>query len=220
MGKHVFLTVLAVSLALLAIAMLIPGQPKEQAVNLPWQIDVLPNGHTRVFGITLGETTLAQAQMQFAEEPEVTLFSKDESVFGVEAYFDQLTLSGIRAKAVLSMGLDQETLQTMYQRGVRISKAVSGVHKITLTGDDLALVMGRPVTAITYLPRADLDADVVRRRFGEPGERVREADNGIEHWLYADRGLDVALHDEKKDVLQYVLPADFSTLRRPLLPAQ
>ena len=45
------------------------NKPDNDAVvtGLPWQIDILPEGNTRVFGITLGQTTLGEAMESIAD---------------------------------------------------------------------------------------------------------------------------------------------------------
>ena len=71
------------------------------------------------------------------------------------------------------------------------------------------------VTAITYMPVARFDADLVRQRFGEPAERLATRDGA--HWLYPPLGLDVLLGDNGEALLQYVPPPDFEQrLRAPL----
>ena len=218
MERYAFLLVLVATLVALAIALLIPGQPKEQAVHLPWQIEAGANGTSRVFGLTLGRSTLMEAKERFQEEAEVSLFATDEGERVVEAYFDQVTLSGIKAKVVIAVDLAPQELDGMYDRGIRIATLGSGIRKITLAPDDLGKAMRAPVASITYLPRIDLDPELVERRFGKPSERIREEEHAIEHWLYPEKGLDIALNEEKKDVLQYVAPSRFNKLvRQPLL---
>jgi len=56
---------------------------------------------------------------------------------------------------------------------------------------------------------------MIVQRFGQPAERVRTAEN-IEHLLYPDKGLDVVLDSDAKELLQYVAPREFARLREPL----
>ena len=66
-------------------------------------------------------------------------------------------------------------------------------------------------------PTVLLDEDLLHKRFGEPAQRIREAENNTTHWLYPERGLDIALNDEGQAVMQYVSPKAFSKLMAPLL---
>lgn len=220
MSRHVFLTVFLGALVLLVVGLLIPAPtPDEQPQRLPWQVRPVPDGLSRVFGITLGETPLGEAEAAFGEEAEVSLFQNEEGERAVEAYFDVLTLDGLKAQMVLTVGVGAGTMDGMYERGLRIATLGSGARRVTLHPDDLARARRTAVTAITYMPKIDLDPELVEKRFGAPARRIEEAESGIVHWLYPEMGLDIALEGEGgQDVLQYVPPKDFEKLVRPLEP--
>ena len=71
--------VLLGTLLLVVIALLIPGQPREKEIHLPWQIRVSDTGESRVFGLTLGQSTLEDARRLFREEPEISMFLVTEA---------------------------------------------------------------------------------------------------------------------------------------------
>jgi hypothetical protein len=222
MERYIFLGVLLFSLLAVAIGIMVPGNTRQstqpEAVYLPWQIETTASGSIRVLGLELGHSTLAEAQQRFREPYEVSLFARDGGERVVEAYFDSITLSGLRARVVLVMALTPEQLDGLYERGVRIATLGSGSRKVTLAADDLQWLAAMPIATLTYIPKSDLSAELVAARFGLPAERIREqgGDSGVEHWLYPQLGLDVALHEKGKEVLQYVQPAHFELLRRPL----
>jgi len=218
MGDHVFLKVLGVTLVLILAALFIPvGQPPEEYRNLPWQIEILDDGSSRVFGIHLGRSTLDEVEQQFQEPSEVSMFATDDGERVVEAYFNTVTLSGFKAKIVATLGFSGDELQAIYDRGERISTLAQGKRKVTLSGEDMQRARRTPVVALTYLPRTDLDEQIVIKRFGEPAERLAEPGGTKEHWLYPDKGLDVVMDKEAREVLQYVVPGEFQQLREPLL---
>ncbi|MCW8919664.1 MAG: hypothetical protein OQL08_12735 [Gammaproteobacteria bacterium] len=223
MERYIFLGVLLFTLLALAIGIMVPGNGKPEAppeaVYLPWQVDLTASGSSRVLGLELGHSTLAEAQQRFRAPYEVSLFAHDGGERVVEAYFDSITLNGLRARVVLVMALTPEQLDGLYGRGVRIATLGSGSRKVTLADSDLQQLAALPFTSLTYIPKLDLSAELIEARFGLPAERVRERrDEGrVEHWLYPQLGLDVALHEKGKEVLQYVPPAHFERLRRPLL---
>jgi hypothetical protein len=107
----------------------------------------------------------------------------------------------------------------MYNNGVRVANMGGGRQKITVAEADLAKLKQTPIASLTYLPKANLDAGMISSRFGEPAERIKERDSLIEHWLYPQKGLDIALDPEGKEVLQYVQPRHFESLRAPLMAA-
>lgn len=209
---RMFMWVLGGTLVALAVALfIIPAPQPDAPKHLPWQIEQV-NGTIRVFGVTLGETPLEQLERQLDEQAEISLFRSPEGNIDVEAYFDQVTLSGIRARLVIPVALTPGEAQAMYDRGVRVATLGSGERKVTLATEDAARVRRSPVAALTYLPKANLSPELVERRFGTPQAKIREpvsSEDAVEHWLYPERGLDVALHEDGKEVLQYVPPAEF-----------
>ena len=92
----------------------------------------------------------------------------------------------------------------------------TGKRKVALSGEDKTAAMHTPIATITYLPKVNLDAVIVEKRFGQPSEKIKEQGTDIEHWLYPEKGIDIALSDEQKDVLQYTLPSRFDSLVAPL----
>ncbi len=217
MGRTVFWPVLVLALVAVAAAVFLPGGRKaEPPRHLPWQIELLPDGGSRVFGITLGRTTLGEMERQLGEEAEVSLFATDDGERVVEAYFNDVTLDGLKARMVAVLDFPPEVLEQLFDRGARIASLARGERKVTLSDPDLALARRTPVVAITYLPRIDLEEPLLLRRFGEPDRRIAEPGGEVVHWLYPERGLDLAVSREAKEVLQYVAPRDFSRLLEPL----
>lgn len=216
MKNKIFLSVLLGGLALVLIGILMPAPDSERGQFLPWQIERTAQGATRVFGITLGETTLQTAEQQMHGSAEVTMFATPDGLYRVEAYFDKVVLGGFASKMVMVMQLSPEEVEAMYLRGARISTLGSGTNKVTLSSEDLRRAYAAPIASLAYLTRATLDDELLLKRFGEPAERVTEPESGTVHWLYPELGLDIALNSKGKAVLQYVLPKDFEALAQPL----
>jgi hypothetical protein len=221
MDKKIILAILAFSALALVIGLLIPGGESGPSQNqpsqtLPWQIEPTSDGSIRVFGLTLGQSTLHDAEQQLRSAASVNLFAEPEQPPIVEAYFDKITAGGLSARMVLVIGVPPEPLSTMYERGARISTLGSGARKVALSDGDLALVRALPIASITYVPRVRLQPEVILQRFGEPAQRITEIDGYTTHWLYPDKGLDVALDEKGHAILQYVAPAQFSRLLVPL----
>ncbi len=86
--------------------------------------------------------------------------------------------------------------------------------KYILLGDDLSQVLNEIIISLTFIPSVNLDEEVILTRFGEPEKRV--ALSGVTHFLYPAKGLDIALHADLKEVLQYVKPEAFQQLVEPL----
>lgn len=216
MGRHIFLSVLGFSIVAVVIGVFIlPGKtPRE--VRLPWQITVTEQGGLQVLGVELGHTTLGEAEVLFSEPAEVSLFVQADGSRVVEAYFDSVDISGIRAKIIVVMALTEEQKAAMYEAGIRVANMGGGRRKVTLADDDLVRLKRMPIGSMTYIPRANLDEKLVKRRFGEPAERIAEPQGKTVHWLYPEKGLDIALNPEESEVLQYVRPEQFESIYGPL----
>ncbi len=223
MDRKMILSILAIGLlAFIGIMLLLPDENiEDQTPRLPWQVEQDGQGRTRVFGFTLGETTLGEIRRLFKEEGEVNLFARlspDHQAVGyaVEAYFDQIYLNRIRGDFVIGIQADPATLAPMYERGLRISQLGSGAKKVKLDPADIATLETLPIAAITYLPWKSLDAEIVMKRFGDPAEKRLEPKTGVSHWLYPDKGMDLAMDKKGGVVIQYVNRDAFADLIAPL----
>lgn len=204
MDRKIVLGLSVVILLALAVAILIPGgRTTESQPRLPWQINVDAEGDSTIFGLTLMRSTLNDAQQLFQAQGKTNLFVSKSGDYALESYFQRLTLSGLRADIVLTYELQQDTAEAMYQRGLRISQLGSGTKKVDLSVEDRQVAGTMKIRYITYLPAADLDEALIRQHFGVPKQQIAE-DSGVMHWLYPEKGLDIAVNPEGKEVFQYL----------------
>ena len=223
MDRKMILSILAFAVfAFIGIMLLLPDENiEDQTPRLPWQVEQDGQGRTQVFGFTLGETTLGEIRRLFQEEGEINLFARldpDHQATGyvVEAYFDQIYLNRIRGDFVIGIQADPATLGPMYERGLRISQLGSGAKKVKLDPADIATLETLPISTITYLPWKSLDAEIVAKRFGTPAEQRLEPETGVTHWLYPDKGMDLAMDKKGGVVIQYVHRDAFADVIAPL----
>lgn len=215
MDRKIILYLLGAAVLAFIAIMLFPGREADPNPKLPWDVTHDEQGRTRVFTFTLGESTFADVRALFNEEGKVNLFAEPDGSHTVEVYFDQIYLSGLRADFVLTLDISDDTAAAMYNRGLRISQLPSGSKKVKLSPEDVDILLDAPVRTITYLPVAQLEADLLERRFGAPAEKIREA-NGVTHWLYPERGLDIGRDPDGGIVIQYVNPQVFEAIVAPL----
>jgi hypothetical protein len=156
----------AAVLGFIGIFLLLPEEVDDGVVRLPWQVGVDEQGRTQPFGFTLGETRLAEVRAVFAEEGKLSLFAQPaDGTLAVEAYFDHIYLSRLRADFIMTLAAEQADLAPMYERGLRISQLGSGAKRVTLDPDDAKRLADYPIRSITYLPWKSLDAGIIERRF-------------------------------------------------------
>jgi len=186
-----------------------------QETGLPWQIERQADGRTQVFGLTLGRSTLADAQKIWGPDGQLAVIVAAGQPAALEAYYESVSAGFVTGRVILSAEMSQGTLDDMRQRAVKVEPTPSGARRFLPGGDDRRLLLLAPIRAISFIPSVNLDEATVLQRFGAPGQRVRSAATA-EHFLYADKGLDLLLDSEGKELLQYVAPGDFARLSGPL----
>lgn len=222
MDKHVFLSVLGFTVLALVGGLYLSSfkQLDTEHAGFPWQIEQLPSGHTRVFNLTIGQSTLSEAEKTFKEISEVSLFVPENSTAVIEAFFGEVKIAGLKSKMVMAIDLSAEEIEAMYNRGTRIATMGSGTRKVTLSNEDLLKVRQSVISSLTYLPKINLDAELLENRFGQPAEKLADAESDAIHWLYPELGVDIALSETKKEVIQYVMPEKFNAVIQPLKDAE
>ncbi len=215
MERKLYWGVGILSVLIFAGSFFMPGKPGEE-YDLPWHIEHPTPDTTRIFGLTLGQTTTNEAERRFHEEAKPSLFKSPDGQLVAEMFFEQVTLAGLKSRIVINIAVPAAELQAMYERGLRIS-GTGGGKKIMPAPDDVARLRALPIGSLTYMPSVRLEGEIFSKRFGQPGQRIREKESGAVHWLYPQDGLDITLGGEEKPVLQYVPPKDFGKLLQPLL---
>ena len=217
--KKLILTVLLIAVFAVVIPMyLIKPQgftAGGQHVSPPWEVKVTPDGHSEVFGLTLGRSTMTDAVRVLGKDMEIGIISAPGEVGNLEAYYQNITLGFVTGKMVMSLPVPRNQVAQMRARAVKSEFMESTTRKSTLTPEDEATAMTVPIDAIALIPSVSLDKSIIEGRFGKPAQVVRTSDH-VEHYLYPDKGIDVVLDSKGKDILQYVAPADFHRLAMPL----
>ncbi|MBI5785093.1 MAG: hypothetical protein HZA64_06510 [Rhodocyclales bacterium] len=213
-----FLAVLAFIIAILVAPMFLSPAPDNrsgQAVaGLPWQIEVLSDGHSRVFDLTIGANTLSDARARFGDG-EMALVAAPGEAASLELYLDTVTVGAVTGKLIVTADLAVETIAAMRQRATKTEYMKSSTKKSALAEQDQPAAFAAPIRGLAFVPSINLDESMILQRFGPPAERIRTSEQ-TEHFLYPERGLDIALDAENKELLQYVAPRDFARLRGPL----
>lgn len=205
MEKKIIFWVVSLSLVAVALAILLPGgRQADPNPKLPWEVRLTPAGTVNVFELSLDNSSLQEARRVFQMEGEINLFIGGDGKPALEAYFERVFLSGLRADFVLVLEADETLLQQLYDRGSRISLSSDTTRKVELGSEDRQLVSKLPIHLINYIPYANLDEALVVSRFGKPAQRITETETGITHWIYPDRGVSIGLNPEGKELIQYM----------------
>lgn len=187
-------------------------------VPLPWQVTVHPDGSSEALGLRLGSSTLADARQRFGPDTQIAIIAAPGEEGTLEAFVDPAQAGFIVGKLVITAELPTAELRSLRDRALKSEFMESTTRKYTLRAEDEAQALQARIVALSFIPQARLDAEAVLARFGPAAARVRS--NGQqEHFLYPEKGLDVIVDSEGKELLQYVAPRDFERLRAPLLAA-
>jgi hypothetical protein len=220
--KILLLAALGVALSAFFLAVMRPpgGQSSAPGQDLPWQATASADGATlTVFGLALGQSTVRDAVNKLGRRYELGVFENPEGRLSLEAYFRDAVLGGLNVRLVLAARLPEPVLAVLRGHAGEGKPTVDGGRRYPVAEADLGVGLGAIITAITYLPVVEFDADLVRKRFGEPAERIIAQDGT--HWLYPALGLDLRLSDDGQALLQYVPPSAFAQrLRAPLVESR
>lgn len=194
--------------------------------GLPWQVETLADGGSRVFGLQPGVDTLDSVQSRLGEDMNVGLIVAGDAPPSLEGFVESLRAGFVTGRLVAAFEADDGWLQRARERAVSSDYGEGGrSRRYTLAADDRRQAGASRLLALAYLPAVKLDAETVRQRFGEPAERIT-GPQGESQWLYPDRGIAVVLPPEQGEaakaraVIQYVAPRDFEArLRAPLQAA-
>lgn len=111
----------------------------------------------------------------------------------------------ISGKLILQTKASEQNIKYWRENSIKSDYVATGrAKKYTLSADDLTHALGEIITGLIFIPAVNLDEEVILARFGEPDERILLTE--VTHFLYPEKGLDIALYDNAKEVIQYVLP--------------
>ncbi|MDE2402361.1 MAG: hypothetical protein KGL90_11920 [Burkholderiales bacterium] len=221
-----FLLICAMVLGAFVLAGLIvwghgPDTTSPAAASSPWQIERLPNGASRVFGLNLSAdpqaaSTLGDAQRLWSSDIQIAVIAAPGENGSLEAYIESAVLGFVTGKLVVTADVSPELIGQFRERATKAEFMDGTTRKYRLTAKDMATALRSPVLALAFIPQAQLDEATITARFGKAAQRV-SGNEHTQHWLYPDKGLSVTLDTQGKELLQYVAPARFALLRDPLL---
>lgn len=179
--------------------------------DLPWQVEVLPGGGSRVFGVTLGQTSARELSERLNTFPRIALFVSASGRRSLEAYFGSVALGMFEARLDVLLAASQAELAVFERHAVGRKPMPSGAYRLALTEADTLAAFGLPISELSYVPSVRYVDDLVLRSFGQPAQQVRLRGGGS-YWLYPGWGLAMLRGARGSAVLHYTAPADFGRL--------
>ena len=180
-------------------------EQSDALTGLPWQIEILPDGSTKVFALHLGYSRLSDAVKTLGDDVEVAVIAASDEVGKLEMYFRSYRVGLLSGKIILTTDASEQSIKQWRDNAIKADYVPTGrAKKYILSENDIATALEEKITGLTFIPSVNLDEEIIRARFGEPDKR--EQSDGVIHFLYINKGLDIALYDDSKEVLQYVVP--------------
>lgn len=216
---RIFSLLIFLTIVIIAMLSLKPDSERstENVKGLPWQIEVLPEGRSKVFGVTLGQSTLGDAREQLGEDMTLAIIvASGQDIGALEMFYSRYKAGVFSGKLVLAADLAPEAVMQLMERAIKSGYMDSGARKFTLHPEDLPVAFQAPLATMTFIPAVNIDEASAIKRFGPANEIIRASEQ-VAHLLYPDKGLDLIINENGKEVLQYVAPRDFERLREPLL---
>ncbi len=181
------------------------------ATGLPWQVEVLADGTSRVMGLPLGAATLAQVRELAGDRLQLALVAALGEVGQLEALVEPFDAGFISGRLVLAFDVPPATLRRWRDGAVGSSPMEGGLRRFSLRTADLSEADGVPLASLSFVPVARLSEADVRQRFGPP-ETERALAGGATQMSYPKLGVSAAVAAGQRGVIEYVAPREAARL--------
>jgi len=163
-------------------------------------------GDLHVLGITLGETTLKQAEFILKSKSDVALYiypqGHPRAGMKLEAFFPAIT---DHTKVILLLDLSKETLRDIESRATIPHLYPNDVARMNLAASDMGIIHRAVVRQLTLIPNLSLGAAALKARFGEPTSSS-EASDGEQRLNFPNIGLKAVVNKEAPPRLEFSNP--------------
>jgi len=176
---------------------------QHEGTSLATHIDARGNLH--VLGVTLGETTLKQAELILQSKSDVALYIYPEKHAKagrkLEAFFPAIA---DHTKIILLLDMNRESLDQLESRATIPHLYPNHVARMNLAASDRSGLDQVIVRELTLIPNLTLSGENIKARFGEPDE-FKSIEN-YDLYLYNQRGLQVRLNKDEPPTLHFFNP--------------
>ena len=192
--------------SILGFLLILAIQPEREAIDnshLPWNAQFDESGNLHALGLTIHESTLADAMTLYGKDVEVKMFSDvDESNKSLEAYFPVMYIGSIKAALAVKLEVTQPELDAAYEMGKKITTTTSGTREVELYSSEVEKLLSKKITSLTLVPRNHLTERAISMRFGVPDHKEVQSDH-LPHWFFDKLGLEMIIDQEGPEALQY-----------------
>ncbi len=178
-----------------------------------WDVSVQQQQLT-VFGfLTLQQSTLAEAVSHFGNRYDVGIFEDATGTKTLEAYFRETEVGRLTGRVIAHLDASAEDLALAISLAGKAKQFPDRITRYLIPQDQLAPLFNQKIKTLAFIPTAvNFDEALVTARFGTPTAQLTEKsaeDGEIAHYLYPERGIDIAINPAGRTIVQYVPPALF-----------
>lgn len=205
--NRTFLIFLMVGTAMM-IAVIGQHEPDVQLDYLPWEIEILENGKSSAFGITLEKTTVQEANQIFANFAATRLIvdtsDEKQQQLRLVALYNDLVIGGLIAQLELDYQLSQAELKQLHNSlsAENTISSSAGITVMKIPSEVEMNYLNTAVNRITYIPSIKLGSELLLQRFGPMANETTEKDGSL-RWSYPALGLDIYQHENKLERFVY-----------------
>lgn len=177
--------------------------------DLPWQVQVNPDGSLHVFDLDVGRSTLRDAIAKFGEPEGAAVFQHSDGRLDLEVYFGKVHFGPLVARVVTKLAASAEEKSRLAESAKKRESSPTGDWKFPLRSETIPRLIDHQVVAISYVPGTrGLNREFFLARFGQPAAWLTESEQA-ESWFYPDKGLSILIDRKGPEVLEYTRPQDF-----------
>lgn len=162
------------------------------------------SGHLHVLNITLGITTLRDAEVALKSRSDIAIYiypkGHAEAGMKVEAFFPAIA---DHSKVILELQADHALLQQLQQRSTLPHLYPNNVARMNLHPEDLPVVKQLIVKKLTLIPSIEITPEILKARFGEPARITTDSD-AISYYHYPQSGLIALLKQGDASKLRFM----------------
>ncbi len=196
MSEKKIISIIIIIAVIFTALLFIIGKPKTPNISMPWD-SYIENNKTKVFGLTITESTLADVMRVFGNNAELSLFKDKDGDKSLEAYFYNTTIGGIKANVIITLAMNN-TIYQMLKNNIKKTEVtpITANQKITFNDYINNKLLTTKINSISFIPRATINDKIILQRFGVPDKKH---DNYL---LYKAKGLRI-INDDNVQILEF-----------------
>lgn len=187
-----------------------------------WIVESSPD-RLSVFTLTLNESKLEELVFVLGNRLSLSIFIDKEGK-QLEGYIRETHVGGITARIPFTLRTTPAQLEEIMPLLTPSKKSTTKRTIFEIPEEYHPRFYDNIVDTIAFIPMAvSLDDAVIRGRFGDNPTILKEETNGVIHYLYPEKGIDISLDatGEFRSIVQYVTPNEFEErIMTPLLLSQ